>query len=549
VGLRMKVGEDFPFYTQNGFTANFERLENKLIMRTPEGKACRNPDGSAKLECTCGLVLEGKANPASPLFTKGGSFWTNDSEPLLQLAPAEDPRQNPRNRCIHEGFLSVALIPLRSSGEKILGLLQLNDRRRNRFTLAEIEFLEGVAASLAVAMERATAQKELEKRTRQLSETLVELHATQEKIILQEKMRGLGQMASGIAHDFNNALAPVIGFSELLLKNPEKRADDALVVKWLQNIHTSATDAATVVRRMREFGRQTQDVNVRQPIQLVDLVNETIELTRPRWKDQAQATGGTIKIVTDLHPVPEIPGDASAIRELLTNLIFNAVDAMATGGTLTLSTGVTGEAVYLAVRDTGAGMSEEVQQRCFDPFFTTKEEHGTGLGLAMVHGIVQRHGGEISLQSAPGRGTTITVTFPIREMKAPEVAAMNSPLKALRVLVVDDNAAQCEIVKEWLTDAGHTVTVAESGTAALPVLKAGKFDLLITDHMPGMSGEQLALAVQQSQPALRIILMTGFGDIMAASGVKPQHIDALLNKPTTHELLEAALAEVFPVPA
>ena len=549
VGLRMKVGEDFPFFTQNGLTATFERLESKLIMRTPEGKACRNPDGSAKLECMCGVVLEGRTDPASPMFTKGGSFWTNNLEPLVQLTPAKDLRLNPRNRCTQEGFLSQALIPLRTSGGKIMGLLQLNDRRRSRFSLEEVEFLEGIAASLAVAVERATAQKELEKRTRQLSETLVELHTTQEKIILQEKMRGLGQMASGIAHDFNNALAPVIGFSELLLKNPEKRADDALVVKWLENIHTSATDAATVVRRMREFGRQTQDKNVGQPIQLAGLVRETIELTRPRWKDQTQATGITIKIATDLQPVPEIPGDASAIRELLTNLIFNAVDAMPTGGTLTLSTGVTGEVVYLAVRDTGAGMSAEVQQRCFDPFFTTKEEHGTGLGLAMVHGIVQRHGGEIALQSAPGRGTTITVTFPIRETKAPAAVPANAPRKALRVLVVDDNAGQCEVVKEWLTDAGHTVTVAASGTAALPVLKAGKFDLLITDQaMPGISGEQLALTVHQSQPAMRIILMTGFGDIMAANGVKPPHIDALLNKPTTHELLETALAEVFPAP-
>ena len=221
---------------------------------------------------------------------------------------------------------------------------------------------------------------------------------TQQNIIQQERLRALGQMASGIAHDFNNALTPILGFSELLLKRSEGLDDRDTVERYLRMMNMAAQDAATVVgnSRLREFYRKREEGENFAPASLHDLVGQAISLTQPRWKDEAQAKGITIKMETDLQEVPLIIGDESELREALTNLVFNAVDAMPDGGTITLRTRRDGNQVVLEVSDTGTGMTEEVRQRCLDPFFTTKGAHTssrTGMGLAMVYGIVQRHEG------------------------------------------------------------------------------------------------------------------------------------------------------------
>ncbi|MEI8063570.1 MAG: PAS domain S-box protein, partial [Verrucomicrobiota bacterium] len=265
-----------------------------------------------------------------------------------------------------------------------------------------------------VITERKRAEARVRRTNRQLTDALAELRQAQQQIIEQEKLCTLGQLASGVAHDFNNALAPIIGFSELLLKSPEKRTDAALLVKWLQHINIAATDAANVVRQLREFSQQKLAVASEQ--QLLDfpkLVKQVVDFTQPRWEVEAQATGRTIRVVADLVPVPLIFGEEFAIREMLTNLIFNAVDCMPTGGTITIGVAADGAAVRLWVSDTGTGMTPEVQRRCFEPFFTTKGPQGTGMGLAMVYGIVQRHSGIITVASKPEHGTTFTIRLPL----------------------------------------------------------------------------------------------------------------------------------------
>ena len=260
---------------------------------------------------------------------------------------------------------------------------------------------------------RKRIEKQLEESNRQQAETLAVLRRTQRQMVQTEQLRGLGQMASGIAHDFNNALSPIIGFSELLLKHPEKLADHALVVKRLQIINTCATDAARVVRQMSDFGRQHPTSEGFQPFNLNQMVLQTVEHTQPRWKDQAQAAGQTIQVVTDLQPVPAIFGEEFAIREVLTNLIFNAVDALPNGGTITVKTMVDGQSVCVAVGDNGVGMTEEIRHRCFEPFYTTKSVTNTGLGLAMVQGVVRRHGGSVVVESELGHGATFIIRLPI----------------------------------------------------------------------------------------------------------------------------------------
>ena len=398
-----------------------------------------------------------------------------------------------------------------------------------------------------------TARKQAEQllldSNEQLDATLTELRQTQRQIVAQENLRVLGQMASGIAHDFNNALAPIIGFSELLMKHPDKLADQEQVLKRLQIINTCATDAARVVRQMREFGRQRTDSNVFQPVDLNKLVRQTVDHTKQHWKDQAQAVGKTIEIATDLLPVSSVSGEEFAIRELLTNLIFNAVDAMPEGGTITLGTMMDGNSVRLSVRDTGTGMSEEVQRRCLEPFFTTKGTGGTGLGLAMVQGIVQRHNGTVDIESKLGHGTTFIIRLPIQHAgKAPTAPAQVSAVsQSLHVLVVDDEPLLCAITEAFLMDDGHTVETVNRGAAALARLKTGQFAVVITDRaMPEMNGDQLAVAIHQSVPGLPVILMTGFGDIMHSANEMPPHISTILSKPLTQASLRAALTKVLP---
>ena len=400
-----------------------------------------------------------------------------------------------------------------------------------------------------------TARKQMETdlrdRNQELGEALAALRETQQQVVQQENLRSLGQMASGIAHDFNNALSPIIGFSELLLQAPAVLADKAKVIKYLQVINSSGQDAANVVRRMREFGRQRAPDQDFQSVDLPKVIQQTILLTQPRWKDQAQAAGRSIRIDTDVPPVPPIVGIESELRELLTNLIFNAVDALADTGTITVSVAADGDAVRLSVRDTGGGMTEEVRRRCLEPFFTTKGKQGTGLGLSMVYGIVQRHNGTLDIASEVGRGTTVSIRLPIQSTQLETARVVSPPrlAQSLRVLVVDDQAQVCDLAAVFLTQDGHTVETAEHGLAALARLQASQYDVVLTDQaMPQMNGEQLAHAIHLSQPGLPVILMTGFGDLMKAAGQMPPHVRSIVSKPFTQSTLRAALAKLFTPP-
>ena len=418
-------------------------------------------------------------------------------------------------------------------------------------TITPVSTDAGVITHYIAIKQDITARKRvkhaLEASNRQLVAAAAELGVAQQQIVQQASLRALGQMASGIAHDFNNALSPIIGFSEFLLKHPAQLADQEKAKKFLTSINTCGQDAANVVRRLREFGRQRVAGQISEAIDLPGLVLQIIDLTQPRWQDQAQAAGVTINIATDLGKVPIIAGEEFAIRELLTNLIFNAVDALPAGGTITLGTAVAEEFVRVWVSDTGTGMTEEVRQRCFEPFFTTKDDKGTGLGLAMVHGIVQRHGGTVEVESQLGQGTTFTIRLPLKLSKLGAAGISESVRgKRLRVLVVDNEPMLREIVDALLTDDGHSVVTAESGGAALHRIQTVPFDLVITDKaMPRMNGEQLAVAIHAVVPNLPVILMTGFGDLMKVAGEMPPHIRAILSKPITEESLRAALAKVF----
>jgi len=396
--------------------------------------------------------------------------------------------------------------------------------------------------------ERKRAEESLRESNRRLEEALAELKATQQQVLQQERLRALGEMASGIAHDFNNALSPVVGFTEVLLDRPEYLDNKEKVTRYLKMVNTSAQDAANVVRRLREFYRNRDEEELLLPINLNELVEQVIMLTQPRWKDQALASGVTIRVETDLQNVARVTGNESELREVLTNLILNAADAMAESGRITLRTRSDGTHVVLEVTDTGIGMTEEVHQRCLEPFFTTKGKRGTGLGLAMVYGIIRRHQGTLSIESEPGRGTTIIIRLPVHLGQGARARTHEAKTasRRWRLLVVDDEPAVREVVTEYLAADGHHVETATNGREGLEKFLAGRFDVVVTDQgMPEMSGDQLAAAIKRVAPNISVILLTGFGDIMKAAGDQPVDVDTILTKPVTVSALRQALAKVM----
>ena len=231
--------------------------------------------------------------------------------------------------------------------------------------------------------ERSRAETALLESNHRLENVLAELQETQQLVIQQERLHALGQMASGIAHDFNNALAPILGFSEVLLGCPKNLDDKKKLTRYLQLINTSAGDAANVVRRLREFYRSREEHKISQRIDLNRLIEGTILLTKPKWKGQAQANGININIDIHVQKVPRLVGNEAELREALTNSIFNAVDAMSNDGTITIRTRCDDQHIHLEVSSTGIGMTGEVRRQCLKPFFSTKGQQGTGLGLSI----------------------------------------------------------------------------------------------------------------------------------------------------------------------
>jgi CheY-like chemotaxis protein/anti-sigma regulatory factor (Ser/Thr protein kinase) len=254
-----------------------------------------------------------------------------------------------------------------------------------------------------------------------------------------------------------------------------------------------------------------------------------------------------IGVRTDVPPLPIILGDPAAIREMMTNLIFNAVDAMPKGGTIAVTARIEGHEIRLEVHDTGTGMTDEVRQRCLDPFFSTKGQQGTGLGLALVQATVARHHGTLVLESELGKGTSFIMRFPVgAKPTAPEPERIRvERSRRLRVLVVEDEPLVRAAVIEQLSSQGHTVETANNGLEGLDKFLSGQFDLVVTDRaMPEMGGDQLATAIKQVAPDRPIIMLTGFGDLMDAKGEKPSGVDVVIGKPVTFDALQGAILQV-----
>jgi signal transduction histidine kinase/putative methionine-R-sulfoxide reductase with GAF domain len=372
-----------------------------------------------------------------------------------------------------------------------------------------------------------------------------ELGAAQDSLMRAEKLRALGEMASGVAHDFNNLLAAISGRTQLLLG----RVTDATQLRWVNAIKRAADDGAHTVRRLQEFTRIRRDQPF-VPLDLNDIIRGALEVTETRWRNEAQSRGIVIDVEPALVPEPVMMlGNASELREVLTNLILNAVDAMPEGGRLRLGSVAEDTEVEAWIEDSGSGMTEEVRQKLFDPFFTTKGPKGTGLGLSITFGIVSRHGGRITVDSVLGQGTTFRLRFPKRaegedtEVAAPEAELL--PSRSLRCLVVDDEEEVASTLADMLEAKGHEPVVFTKSTEALTQVTAQHFDIVFSDlAMPDLSGFQLARAVKEAAPNLPVVLITGFGVELSPEQCRTNHVDAVLTKPVEFAQLMAVAARL-----
>ncbi|MFL6336705.1 MAG: PAS domain-containing protein [Pyrinomonadaceae bacterium] len=378
-----------------------------------------------------------------------------------------------------------------------------------------------------------------------ITRDVTEQRLERERAAQADKLRALGQLASGVAHDFNNALAAILGRAQLLRRTAE---GDPNLTRGLDIILTAAEDAAATVRRIRSFARQLPGEG-HAKVCVAELLRDAVEITRTRWENDARARGLRYDVSVESDDALHTHGNASELREVFVNLVVNAIDAMPAGGHLDISCRRRGGRLRLLFTDTGTGMAEEVRARIFEPFFTTKGVHGTGLGLFVSYGIVERHGGHISAASQPGQGTTFAIDLPHAEASRSEPTPparthkRGTPARALSVLVVDDEEHVRETLAEMVEVLGHRVRRAEGGRAALAALNEHEFDLVFTDlSMPEMDGWEVARAVRRQSPRTRIAVVTGYGrDAARTQGDAPA--DTVIGKPFDFAQVEGVLTQ------
>jgi signal transduction histidine kinase/ActR/RegA family two-component response regulator/PAS domain-containing protein len=442
------------------------------------------------------------------------------------------------------GLRALVAAPLQIESQ-VFGVLISARSEPNSFSSGECEFLRQLSEHVALAAHQAQLHTSLQS-------AYEELRSTQQAVMQQERLRVLGQMASGIAHDINNAISPIMLYTDSMLEKEPGLSERGR--GYVHTIQQAASDVAETVARMREFYRPRDIQTQSSPVDLNEIVAQVEELTRARWESMPQQRGIVIDVRTELAPrLPAIMGVKSEIREALTNLVFNAVDAMPQGGTLTLRArcDVT-ERVLVEVIDTGVGMDEDTRRRCLEPFFTTKGERGTGLGLAMVYGVVQRHGGELEIDSQPGSGTTVRLSFAAVQASAIETTAIHTARPAgLTILLVDDDPTLLRSLRETLELDGHTILTANDGKEGIELFRKSQsgghptVSAVITDlGMPHVDGRSVARAVKQAAADTPVILLTGWGERLLADGDTPPYVDRVLSKPPRLREVRQALAEL-----
>ena len=394
----------------------------------------------------------------------------------------------------------------------------------------------GAQANQLLANSQQPATRE---RLRKCLEMIAEAHsrheAQREQEIHAQKMAALGELSFGVAHNVNNTLTGILGRAQLILRNSN---DEGKIKAGLELIIKSAEDGAHIIRRIQDFARQRPSREF-ETISIADLLKDACEMTRPRWESRSEFAQIRFALHADCQAY--VKGDPVELREVLVNMIYNAIDAMPSGGEIRLSTLENRERVVVCVGDSGTGMSPEVKQRLFDPFFTTKGKAGTGMGLAVSFGIIRRHEGSIEVDSEPGRGTTFKISLP-KVMPATTTAAeasteapgVSTCEDKVRVLVVDDETHVREVLIEALEAEGCEVISAQSGEIALALYDQyeGKFDAVFTDiGMPEMSGWELCTEIRERSKTMPLAIISGWADAISVQTRNAVKADWVVAKP------------------
>jgi CheY-like chemotaxis protein len=354
-------------------------------------------------------------------------------------------------------------------------------------------------------------------------------------------------MASGLAHDLNQALGIIAGYSELAQREVRREHPNrASLQESLSLIGQAAVEGGQRIAQLLTFARRQEEEGEAVSIQLSQILAEVAQLTAPRWRDAAQAEGRPIRVMVRTEGDARARGWRPVLRQALTNLVLNAVDALPRGGTIQLIAREEPGAAVVEVVDSGVGMPAEVRVRAFEPFFTTKGEKGTGLGLAQVRAAVEQHGGAIEVESESGRGTTFRLRMPpdVPAAVVPEApVAPSEPGSPQRVLVVDDEPRLSHMASLMLLQQGHKVATAASGEEALARLRTEQFEVLLTDLGlgTGMNGWELARQVHVRWPETRIVLATGWAPSIDAEEARATGVRAVLAKPYRMSDLRQAL--------
>ena len=538
VGIRLKEEDDFPYFAQQGFSNDFLLKENTLIERTATGGVCRDKNGNICLECTCGLVISGKTDPANKLFTRGGSFWTNDSFPILKLPENQDPRRHPRNECIHHGYSSVALVPLRNK-DMIVGLIQFNDRRKGCFTLDVIEILEGIASHIGAALMRKQVESELIK--------------AKEKA--EESDRLKSAFLANMSHEIRTPMNGILGFTELLkephLTGEEQQQYISIIEKSGDRMLNTINDIISISKI--ESGQM--DVSISETN-----INEQIEYIYSFFKPEVEQKGIHLSLKNTL-PAQQaiIKTDTEKVYAILTNLVKNAVKFTSTGS---IEIGYEKKAKYLEffVKDTGIGIPVDRRYAIFDRFVQAQVGNrrafqGAGLGLSISKAYVEMLGGRIWVESEEGKGSIFYFTIPCNtelEAKSITKAAVpaeenNTQIKDLKILIAEDDEKSEMLVSITVKKFGREILKARTGTEAVEACRNNPdIDLVLMDiEMPVMDGYEATRQIRQFNQAVIIIAQTAFALAGDREKATAAGCDDYIAKPFNKNSLISLLKKYF----
>lgn len=436
-------------------------------------------------------------------------------------------------------FKSVAAVPLRLR-DKTEGVLALYFTDAHSFSEQDIRLMKIGAGQAALAIGNSRLFNQCEQAYFELSEA-------QDRMLTSSKLTALGSMASGVAHNFNNIISAILLRAQIM----KEREDPEQLSKGYELIEQACLDGAAMIKRIQDFGRKKERSGRVEQFSLEDVVDGALDLTKNKWKDEAQRKGLPLKVRFEKRADVKINGDSSEIRSVLVNLILNALDAMPEGGEITVETAVSGDGtIRCIVSDTGRGIGKETAGRIFDPFYTTKGKDGLGLGLSEAYVAMKRHGGEIRCDSTPGEGSVFTLLFPridppVRKVDKTRERRTPAPSPS-SILIVENEESMLYLMRDIFTGEGHNVETAKNGFKGLSKFESGGFDIVITDlSMDGMSGWELTKAIRERDKSVVVVFVTGWSKEISTDQMQKAGADLLLSKPFRIEDALAVLAKAL----